>query len=270
MPAEGDQWCSAGTPNVGAAAQIVLDFAFLVIPGLDIPAAFELITSAIGVTVFATSALCSDPPRYPGDPTFQDLIDWGNNQHHDAIRAKYLQLLIYYAWPSFCTCTTFVSPITVYPPPPVFPGSPPALPSQSTPLDLTCNLSDVSSKLNAILGLLNLILATVGPQSYTIGASHTVTGTGELSISGLVGVLTHAISYAPGVGYNINDPVRYFDTGYVAFGDANGWYRHRPIIHDPQFHLVDTSGMTRVGYDAGMATSLEITELLPHVIYQGN
>lgn len=270
MPSAGDQICSSGTVNAGIGVQILLDLGALVIPGVDIPAAFNLITSALGVAVLVTTDFCSNPPRYPGDPTLQDLVDWGNNVNHDRIVQKYQQLLLYNYWPVVCTCTTYIPPNIVFPPGPAFPGGSPPLPSQSQPLDLTCTLSLNDNKLNQILALLNLVLATVGPQSHTIGTPHTVTGTGEIPVSGIVGVITHGLSYYPGVSYELSDPPRYFDTGWIAFGDSDGWYEHKRIVHDPQYHIVPTTGITKVGYDAGMTSSLEITELLPRVLYVGN
>jgi hypothetical protein len=270
MPSAGDQWCSHGTVNSGAAAYAVIDATAALPPPLDIPGIFSIIFSALGVVSIATSDLCSNPPRYPGDPSFQDVVDWSEPLKQPAVAEKYLQLLIYYVWPQFCTCDTFVPPATVYPPPPVFPTPAPALPSQTNPLDLTCNLSAITSKLNSILGLLRLIAATVGPQSYELGNTHTVTGTGEITVSGIVGCVTHALSYAPGIGYVLSDPTRFFEAGFIAFGDSNGWYARQPNIHDPQFHTGLPTGITRIGFDCGMVTSMEITELLPVVLYQGN
>jgi hypothetical protein len=183
---------------------------------------------------------------------------------------KYTQLLIYFAWPQFCTCSTFVSPYVAYPAPPTLPANPPSLPSQSTPLDVTCSFSDLYNKLNAMQGLLRLILATVGPHTYMLGNTHTVSGKGELTVSGIMGVITHPLSYAPGVGYELDDPPRYFETGWMAFGDSNGWYEHRRMLHDPQFHIGIPTGVTKLGYTCELVTSLEITELIPSVLYQGN
>jgi len=271
MPSAGDQICTSGTVNPGVAASIILDFAALAIPGVDIPAAFGIIFDALGIFTYTTSALCSNPPRYPGDPSFQDLIDWYTNPlSQPALALKYQQWALYQLYPIYCTCSTFVSPITSYPPGPSMPTGTPPLPSQNTPPDLTCSLSEVSNKLNSIIALLRLLLATVGPQTYSLGTSHTVSGEGEISVSGVVGCITHPLSYAPGVGYEVSDPTRYFDVGSIAFGDSNAWYERRLNIHDPQFHTGAPTGTTRIGFTCGLVTSMEITELLPAVIYQGN
>jgi hypothetical protein len=271
MPNPGDQICSHGTVNSGVAATILIDFAALVIPGIDIPAAFSLILDGIGAITLVTTDLCANPPRYPGDPSLSDLVAWTTDPlSQPALAQKYTQWVIYNLYPVYCTCTTLVPPNTSYPPSPVMPTGSPPLPSQSNPLDLTCNLSQLTNKLNAIYALLRLIAATVGPQGYSLGTPHTVTGVGEFTVSGIVGVVTHALSYAPGTGYVPSDPTRFYDTGFIAFGDGNGWYARRPNLHDPQFHTGAPTGVTRVGFDCGMVTSLEITELLPVVLYTGN
>lgn len=270
MPSPGDQWCSSGTPNVGAAVLAIIDATAVLPPPLDLPGIFSLILTGVGVISLTTSALCSNPPRYPSDPTLQDIVDWQDPFLKPALVEKYSQLAVYYAWPLYCTCNTYVPPATVYPAPPVFPTTGPPQPNQVSPLDLTCSISALESRLNAILGLLNLIAATVGPHSYSLGTSHTVSGTGEIAVSGIVGCIATALSASPGQGEVISDPTRYYDGGFVAFGDANAWYARQANIHSPQFHTGAVPGITRIGYDTGMVTSMEITELLPVVIYQGN
>jgi hypothetical protein len=270
MPSPGDQWCSSGSPNVGAAVLAIIDATAILPPPFDVPGLFSLILSAVGVVSLATSDLCADPPRYPEDPSLQDIVDWSIWTNQPRLIQKYTQLAIYYAWPLYCTCNTYVPPAAVYPPPPVFPTTGPPLPTQSNPLDITCSFSALQSRLNGILALLNLIAARVGPQSYTLGNTHTVSGDGELSVSGIVGVICHALSYAPGVGYEVTDPPRFYDAGWIAFGDANGWYARQANIHDPQFHVQAPVDVTKVGFSCGMVTSMEITELIPAVIYRGN
>lgn len=83
-------------------------------------------------------------------------------------------------------------------------------------------------------------------------------------------MICHALSYAPGVGYEVTDPPRFYDAGWIAFGDANGWYARQANIHDPQFHVQAPVDVTKVGFSCGMVTSMEITELIPAVIYRGN
>lgn len=270
MPAPGDQWCSSGTPNLGAATLAIIDATAALPPPFDIPGLFSLILTGVGVISLVTSDLCANPPRYPGDPTLQDLVDWQNPFNRPALIGKYTQLVIYIAWPLYCTCNTFVPPAIIYPPPPVFPTTGPALPTQSNPLDITCSISALESRLNGIMVLLNLIAARVGPEAYTLGNTHTVSGTGEITTSGIFGVICHALSYAPGSGFTPSDPTRFYQAGYIAFGDANGWYARQPNIHDPQFHVGFPVGGTRIGFDTGMVTSMEITELLPQLVYQGN
>jgi hypothetical protein len=271
MPSAGDQICSSGHVNPLFGASLVIDFASLVIPFLDIPALFSLIYDAIGVVVLDSTSLCTNPPRYPGDPSLQDVVDFTTDPTAAAtIREKYLQLGLYSAFGYYCICDTFTPPNVVVAPPPPFPTSTPPIPSKNTPPDLTCNLSGIANKLNGIYALLNLILATVGPQSYSLGTSHTVSGEGEFSVSGIVGCITHPLSYAPGTGYLTGDPTRFFDTGTIAFGDSNGWYPRNPNLHDPQFHVHAPTGTTRIGFTCGRVTSMEITELLPQVLYQGN
>jgi hypothetical protein len=111
--------------------------------------------------------------------------------------------------------------------------------------------------------LVSLIAMATGAMSYTLGPSHTISGVGELSVSGIIGIIVDGLTFAPGTGFDTSDPARIFDLGFVAFGNSNGWEARRPVWHAPQIYLGATPGISRIGYNCGMATSVEITELVP-------
>jgi hypothetical protein len=265
VPTAGDVWCAHGTPKVGVGAEVFIDAVELGGTALfgDAFSAVEPILSFIGTVALNAGNFCASPPVYPGDPDPSDLPNFFNDSTRQAVIDKYTTWLKFYAFANFCTCDTFQPPYVAPPAPPVIPTGWPAQPQLCTPQDLTTMLATIRSQLQQVLLLEQLIAARVGPLNYTLGNTHTVSGLVEITVSGIVGVITHALSYAPGVGFSTSDPTRFFDAGTVAFGDSNGWHARTHIWHDPQLFLPAPTGTIKVGIDCQMVTSLEVTELLP-------
>jgi hypothetical protein len=154
------------------------------------------------------------------------------------------------------------------PPPlqnPVLPVIPtkPTLPCDSTTL---CNLNwSVVEYINASLGVTNNTNVVVNTfpvaHSYQLGTSHVVAGDGELVVSGDIGALVQITSTDPSTGLDVTDPTRYFDTGFITFGNVDGWQESSRVVHQYQVFTTDLQGVSRIGYSTQKA-HWTITELV--------
>jgi len=263
MPSAGDQWCSAGHKLPVAPVNLVLGVTDFLLFLADAPAAVLFLVQQLTLIPIITTEFCSVGAVYPGDPLATDVTDVLDPSRRGAILDKYIGIIKYYAWPHYCVCDTLVPPNTGQPAPPPWPSG------TSTPTNL-CSPADLTNQLNAIQqleqnlwALVSLIAMRVGAMSYQLSTQHTVSGTGELSVAGDIGVLVDGLTFAPGVGYDTSDPARIYHNGWITFGNSDGWEPRRPIWHDPQIFLGLTPGFVKIGFDCGMATSVQITELVP-------
>jgi len=154
------------------------------------------------------------------------------------------------------TCSTSTQPVPPQPPTITAPA-PPANACDSTSL---CNVSWATLSLveNNFVNPSSPVVTT-----YVLGANHTVSGQGELTVAAdLVGVLVTLASVAPGTGMTESDPVRYFDTGFISFRNADGYTAAERVIHVTQIMMTDLQSVTQVAYTCDMTTSMVITELI--------
>jgi hypothetical protein len=263
VPSPGDQWCSSGHKGSAVPANIVLGVADFLLLLADAPAAVLFLVEQLGLIPVVTADFCSAGAVYPGDPVASDITDVLDPSKSGAILQKYVGLILYYAWPQYCVCDTLVPPNVVQPPPPAWPTDTSTPTNMCSPVDLTNQLNTIQQLEQSMLRLLTLVAMRVGAMSYTIGPSHTVSGKGELAVDGDLGVIVDGLTFAPGTGFDASDPARIYQIGWVTFGNSDGWEPRRPVWHDPQIFLGLTPGFTKIGFDCGMATSVEITELVP-------
>lgn len=263
MPSPGDQWCSAGVPNGGVGPNIVLGLTDMLLLLADAPLAITFLVEQLGLIPLITADFCSVGAVYPGDPVASDATDILDPGKSGAVIDKYVGLVKYYAWPHYCTCTTFVPPYSSQPTPPSWPSDTTTPTSLCSPADLTRQLSAIQSLEQSLYTLVSLIAMRVGAMAYVLGDAHTVTGEGELSVSSIIGVLVDGLTFAPGTGQIEGDPLRIYTDGFIAFGNSSGWESRFTWKHVPQIFLGATPFTSRVGYTCGMATSVRITELIP-------
>jgi hypothetical protein len=138
---------------------------------------------------------------------------------------------------------------------PVWRGS-----SLAQPLGLT----DVSGGLQELRELVTLIQRQEVPFGFVDGTPHPgLTGEGQLTVSGLLGIRVDLTTIPAYVGRIDGTPTVYFDVGYVALGTTTGFQRRDIIRHDPQFIWSGEAGLfTRVGYTFPPGVVATITELL--------
>jgi hypothetical protein len=119
------------------------------------------------------------------------------------------------------------------------------------------------SSLDAILALVTLIQRQLAPFGTVHGASHTgLTGAGQLSVTGLIGVAVDLTTTPGRVGLVAGDPDTVFDVGWINVGTADGWGPRHFITSDP-FVLSPVSGdVTLIGYSLPADVVATITELV--------
>lgn len=238
----------------------VADFLLLL---ADAPLAVLNLVGMLGFIPLVTHDFCATGAVYPGDPVDSDFTDVLDPSKTQTVLSKYVALIEYYAWPHYCVCDTLVPPNTGQPAPPSWPSTPPTPTNLCSPVDLASQFNALQNQLASLYQLVSLVAMGTGSMPYMLGPSHSVSGTGELSVAAIIGLVVTGLTYAPGTGFDNSDPARLYDIGWITFGNSDGWKPRVPIWHTPQFFLGATPGITKVGYDCGMATSVEIVELVP-------
>lgn len=122
----------------------------------------------------------------------------------------------------------------------------------------------VRSTLATLLGLTTLIQRQAAPFSYVYGANHTgLTGSGEISVQGLLGVSVDVTTAAGYSGISAGDPTRLFQIGRVSLGTDDGWTQSRNIDHDGTLLLPNLGGVfTKIGYTINPGSEVDIRELV--------
>lgn len=263
MPSPGDQWCNSGHPNGGTAANIVLDATAVALTLAGAPEAILFLVGQLTLLPLITSEFCATGAVYPGDPLASDLTDMQDPSKWGAIRDKYIGLVLYYAWPQYCTCDVFTPPDVSRPPPPPWPTGLAMPPAVCTPFDITSQFNALNGQLAALWTLVSLIAMRTGALPYVHGPSHVVSGDGSISVLDDIGVLVSAATFAPGTGEDEGDPIRLYPDTWLTFGNSDGWEPRMPLLHLGQIFLGLTPGFSTLGYSCGRATSLTIVELLP-------
>jgi hypothetical protein len=229
----------------------------------DAPLAVTFLIEQLSLIPLITSEFCSVGAVYPGDPLASDAVDILNPALSGQIKDKYIGLIKYYAWPQYCVCDTLVPPNIGQPAPPIWPTDTQTPAALCSPADLTNQLASILGQINSLWVLVSLIAMRTGAMSYSLSTTHTVSGNGELSVSGDIGVLVDGLTFQPGTGEQVSDPTRVYWEGWIAFGNSDGWEPRHQLVHDPQIVLGLTPGFTKIGYVCGNATSVRITELVP-------
>lgn len=101
------------------------------------------------------------------------------------------------------------------------------------------------------------------PFAYLLGTVHSgLSGNGELSVQGLLGLLVTVTTLPGRAGLVVGDPDSHFDIGWVAVGTDDGWMDSRRVRYTGQLWLPrDMSAMTLVGYSIPPDVVVDITEV---------
>jgi hypothetical protein len=118
-------------------------------------------------------------------------------------------------------------------------------------------------QINQILELVTLIQRQAVPFGYIAGTVHAgLSGTGVLSISGIIGCKI-AVTTVPGpIGSAGTSPPELFDLGWITFGTADGYPSSYRLERNPLLLLpARCSAYTDLAYDLAPGAVVTITEL---------
>ena len=133
---------------------------------------------------------------------------------------------------------------------------------QSTPC---CPPDPIASGLlRQVLGLVTLIQRQSTPFAYVTGPTHTgLTGTGTVSVSGILALAAHITTLPTPLGREAGTPERLFSAGWLNLGTPDGY--EAPIYLSAQDQLVvPRSGglVTTVGYSLHSGVVMDLVELI--------
>jgi hypothetical protein len=118
--------------------------------------------------------------------------------------------------------------------------------------------------LQQILAMVTTIQRQGDPFGYNFGPAHSgLTGSGELTVAGLLGVRVIMDVIPPGLGSEEGDVTEYFDAGWFCWGSLDGFDARIRLTHSPQISMPDNAGaFTRLSYTLTPGVSVTITEIV--------
>lgn len=117
--------------------------------------------------------------------------------------------------------------------------------------------------LASILQMVTLIQRQAAPFAYIPGATHTgLSGTGQLAVSGLLGVKVDLTTTPARLGEIAGDPVSIWEAGWINIGTADGFGPRLFISSDPMIVLPVSGAATLIGYSIPDDVVVTITELV--------
>lgn len=262
-------YCQYGT-ELTAAGQ----FSVTLTPGLISTWLFELDLEwaapffvAFWYTTVNAQTLCGTQPPETPVLTLDELL-----RADTSITWRALEAI---AWSQLCKCSPAPpgSPSPPAYPPPVFtepPGLPPTAPLVCSNLDICSALDTINSEIAAILANMahireqvDLVQRQKVPFAYIPGHLTTgLTGKGELTVSGILGLAVQVTDVPSRAGLVLGDPNELFDLGWITIGTAEGWQQSRRIDHNPMLILGIEGAETLVGYSLTPGVTINIQELV--------
>lgn len=117
--------------------------------------------------------------------------------------------------------------------------------------------------LNQVLGLVTIIQRQLAPFAYIPGTAHAgLSGSGNISVSGLLGCKVNITTLPAALGQSWTNPVEIFDAGFLTWSTADGYPSSLRIDHNPYLSLpARCSAYTNIAYDLHPGVVATITEL---------
>jgi hypothetical protein len=262
--------CGYGTqPRPDVLNQTLIDNALIaaVVFALGWPeAAIALFAALVGLEVVAVD--CSANPTVPPDVTDGDFIA-GTFIPNPGGLGKLLAIFQYGLWSVYCECVPAVSPNP--PPNPPTPLTPPTKVTGPGQPIIVCDNQNPCQTLNQIVQILTTLSINInrplfaGPSlSYAMGTRHAnLSGDGQFSVSGILGLVAQLTVIPPRVGLEVGDPNRIWDVGWINVGTVDGWHTRAWISANPWMYFpVDMPNMTEVGYSIPADVRLDLVELV--------
>ena len=115
-----------------------------------------------------------------------------------------------------------------------------------------------------ILQAVTLLQRQIAPFAYVTSTVHAgLTGTGNIEVSGLLGISVTLTTIPGRLGQIVGTPVEIFDAGYVTWGCDDGYEQTFRVTHPSHVSLPPrASAFTDVGYSFAVGVVATITELL--------
>lgn len=137
-------------------------------------------------------------------------------------------------------------------------GAGPQIPQSCCPPD-----PSVQASLDAILTLVTLIQRQIAPFAYVKGfPSGFLSGNGQIAVQGDLGALITVSSSAFGRGIEVGNPDVDFGSGWINWGNADGWTAREFISADQFLTFPPLAGQfTLLGYSLPPGMFIQVTEL---------
>jgi hypothetical protein len=101
------------------------------------------------------------------------------------------------------------------------------------------------------------------PSDMRVESTSTVSGDGELFVTGIVGIGVDLREYPASLGHLDGTPARIFDVGFISAGTPQQWLAHQRIQHEHQVWLPFGPGvLTRIGYSLAPGVTAAISTLI--------
>lgn len=127
-----------------------------------------------------------------------------------------------------------------------------------------CSDPTVIALLSQLMQQVNLVQRQNAPFAYVPGNVHAaLTGTGEISVQGLLGALVEITDSAANVGAEAGTPELTFEAGWISWGNADGFIDREFISNETLISLPALAGQfTRIGYTLAVGVEISVTELI--------
>lgn len=124
--------------------------------------------------------------------------------------------------------------------------------------------ADLVAQVQQILTMVNLIQRQAVPFAYVAGPAHTgLSGTGTISVSGILGLAVMLTTVPTQLGDELGTPPRLFDAGWLNLGTSDGYERYEPVTSAAQLVIPPSASLvTTVGYSLHSGVVATITELI--------
>jgi hypothetical protein len=122
----------------------------------------------------------------------------------------------------------------------------------------------LTARVDQILDMVTLIQRQSVPFGYVASTVHAgLTGSGALSVSGLLGCKVDMTTIPSSYGQSAGTPAEHFDLGFVTFGSPDGYPSSKRLEHQPTLFLPARCGAyTDLAYSLAPGVVATITELL--------
>jgi hypothetical protein len=155
-------------------------------------------------------------------------------------------------------------------------GNPDPLPTLDLTLRFYCNSQTTgtvvqpccppdpiaTATLQQILGYVTLLQRQIAPFAYISGASHSISGHGEIAVQGLIGCRVTLDALDGDVGVDVGDPNNLWQAGWINWGNADGFSDRRFLTSSPFVSFPSQAGQyTRIGYSLPRSLSAALVEL---------